>query len=154
MKLSHIASALAMATAMASAHALPALDTSDPANMPVFGFGFGGPGLTSYELSFSQASSLTGSLFGLSPSTVMTAITLTPTGGPAMSYAMPNSGTFSFSGLSAYTPYTLSFYYSSTGFGGFSGTINTTPVPEPEVYGLVLAGLGVVGFVARRRKAD
>jgi PEP-CTERM motif len=153
MKLSRIASALAMATAMASAHALPALDTSDPANMPVFGFGFGGPGLTSYELSFSQASTLTGSLFGLSPSTVMTAITLTPDMGPAISYAAPDSGMFTFGGLSA-GAYTLSFAYSSTGFGGFSGTINTTPVPEPETYGLALAGLGVVGFLAaRRRKA-
>lgn len=28
----------------------------------------------------------------------------------------------------------------------------TTPVPEPETYALLLAGLGVVGFVARRRR--
>ena len=31
---------------------------------------------------------------------------------------------------------------------------NVAPVPEPETYALMLAGLGAVGFVARRRKAN
>jgi len=30
----------------------------------------------------------------------------------------------------------------------------TTPVPEPETYALLLAGLGAVGFVASRRRKD
>ncbi|MEP7057823.1 MAG: PEP-CTERM sorting domain-containing protein [Caldimonas sp.] len=30
----------------------------------------------------------------------------------------------------------------------------TTPVPEPETYALMLAGLGVLGFVAKRRKVS
>jgi len=29
---------------------------------------------------------------------------------------------------------------------------STTPIPEPETYAMMLAGLGLMGFVARRRK--
>lgn len=151
MKVTRLATAIALATVMASAHALPALDTSDPVNMPVFGIGFGGPGLTSYGISFGELSTLTGSLYALSPSTVMTGITLTKTGGPSLSYALPDSGSFAFTGLSQ-GDYTLSFAFQSTGFGGFSGTINATAVPEPETYALAVAGVLVAGFVARRRK--
>ncbi len=39
-----------------------------------------------------------------------------------------------------------------TNFGSFAGTMNAAPVPEPETYAMMLAGLGLMGFVARRRK--
>ena len=32
--------------------------------------------------------------------------------------------------------------------------VTITPVPEAETYALMLAGLGLVGFMARRRKSD
>lgn len=32
--------------------------------------------------------------------------------------------------------------------------VSTTPVPEPETYALMLAGLGVIGLVAQRRKSS
>ena len=35
--------------------------------------------------------------------------------------------------------------------GGFSGHINTTAIPEPDNMALLLAGLGVIGTLARRR---
>lgn len=35
----------------------------------------------------------------------------------------------------------------------FARDVVTTPVPEPETYALLLAGLGVIGFMAKRRKA-
>jgi hypothetical protein len=38
-------------------------------------------------------------------------------------------------------------------FPGFSANFNvTTPVPEASTYGMMLAGLGLVGFAVRRRK--
>jgi len=42
----------------------------------------------------------------------------------------------------------------STGAASFGGAVSmAAPVPEPETYGMMLAGLGVLGFLARRRKA-
>ena len=34
----------------------------------------------------------------------------------------------------------------------YGGTVSASPAPEPETYAMLLAGLGVVGFVARRRR--
>ena len=50
------------------------------------------------------------------------------------------------------TEYTSGFF---TGINGTAATAHTyipSPVPEPETYAMLLAGLGVVGMLARRRK--
>jgi hypothetical protein len=35
--------------------------------------------------------------------------------------------------------------------GNYNGTLNVSPVPEPETYGMLLGGLALVGVVARRK---
>jgi hypothetical protein len=54
----------------------------------------------------------------------------------------------------------VNYYYSV--LGGASGSASyviasaatTAPVPEPETYALLGAGLGVIGFLASRRRRD
>ena len=46
-------------------------------------------------------------------------------------------------------------YASGTGEGSSYGiTSVTAPIPEPETYAMLLAGLGLMGFVARRRQRN
>ncbi len=50
---------------------------------------------------------------------------------------------------------TLNLFYFDSNTGGNRGSILatvTTAVPEPETYAMLLAGLGLMGFIARRRK--
>lgn len=43
----------------------------------------------------------------------------------------------------------------SYGFGAtFAVAPMVAPVPEPETYAMLLAGLGLMGVIARRRKMD
>lgn len=48
------------------------------------------------------------------------------------------------------------YYFDSNNFdntGSIVADINVTAVPEPETYAMMLAGLGLIGFSARRRKS-
>jgi len=51
------------------------------------------------------------------------------------------AGTWSFSGNTVGSEFNFS-----------AGSAVTTPIPEPEIYAMMVAGLGLMGFVARRRK--
>jgi hypothetical protein len=63
---------------------------------------------------------------------------------------------FSFGNLAAgnYALNVLGFANGSEG-GFYAGGLiaQTAPIPEPETYALMLAGLGIVGFIARRRRS-
>jgi PEP-CTERM motif len=62
---------------------------------------------------------------------------------------------FTFSGLAAgnYALNVLGFASGTSG-GFYAGGAIATTVPEPETYALMLAGLGIVCFVAFRRRAQ
>jgi hypothetical protein len=56
--------------------------------------------------------------------------------------------------LTSTAPFTLTLSGTTSGapLAAYSGHITVTPVPEPETYGMLLGGLGLLGLVARRRK--
>lgn len=67
-----------------------------------------------------------------------------PTSGNDISLGMKSVGPLSM--------LTVDVVGTKTGAGAnFSGSLILTPVPEPETYAMMLAGLVAVGFLARRR---
>ncbi len=72
--------------------------------------------------------------------------------GPTASSLSPSAGTASFTGLAAGN-YSLTFNFAPSS-GLLAGNINVTatPVPEAEATILALAGMGVAGLMAARRR--
>ena len=75
---------------------------------------------------------------------------------------LPNNGngygdwslrTFDLSGLAPTDQIQFSAEWNNTSDGAESFfLVSTAPIPEPETYALMLAGLGAVGFMSRRRR--
>ena len=61
---------------------------------------------------------------------------------------VPPSG----SGVSTYNPYVDGGFSVRSYFDTTSGTVTISAVPEPETYAMLLAGLGLMGAIARRRR--
>ena len=68
--------------------------------------------------------------------------------------------TWLYNGVVDDSVHTVSVTTSGTGSGVYTGAVAlsnataVTPVPEPETYAMLLAGLGAVGFMSRRRKVS
>jgi PEP-CTERM motif len=130
-----------------------------------FGFNFatGNGGLISDKYSFSLAS--TSGILGVAVSNDGGPLNLT--GGTVELFKVGSSaaiGSFSFDSTAVnYSFGALTagdYFYTVTAAvatgaiaGSYALTSQLAPVPEPETYALMLAGLAAVGFVARRRKS-
>lgn len=91
----------------------------------------------------------TASLSGLTPIVSSTSPVFSDLGGGIMVDTIASK---SFA-LSPAATYTLAVNGTSVGDSRYTTIVQLAPVPEPETYAMLLAGLGVMGFVAKRRKS-
>ena len=151
------ASTLALASAGSFAAALGSIDLSSGSgffgNTPI-----AGAFVDTITFTVTTASTFSGSITAVVNGTQdvdFASIVVTPSaqafvsllGDPVEVWATPAAGFILSAGL-----YTLTLTgTNSASVGSYAGTLALTPVPEPETYAMLFAGLGIVGLLARRR---
>lgn len=72
-------------------------------------------------------------------------------GGTVLQFTAPVGATRLYLGVAdAWSFNGLTGYYHDNP-GSYAVTVNLNPVPEPDTYAMLVAGLGMIGFIARRR---
>lgn len=153
MKLKHVAAAAVLALGAASAQAVGLSFNASMGMLDETGEEFGalglGKGAFSYAYTFSlgELSDLSGSLESMLGNVSFSALSIGGT-----SVALSPSYSFSFEDLAA-GDYTMVVSGSAGKFlYAWGGTVSAQPVPEPKTFAMLLAGLGVMGAVAARRR--
>lgn len=167
-----ILSALALAAASFGAQAADIshpeeMLTWDADNTVFFGANFGsrnaGNTFTDkYSFSTSVAGTLTGDVWSIGGSDVtglsINDFSLYDAGGKLLGATQLSSGNvdnwnFSYANLAAGSYYVLiSGSALGNGAAKYTADLALAPVPEPETYAMMLGGLGLLAFTARRRK--
>ena len=115
----------------------------------VWTFNVAAPGasaaVSATNISFNGAGGIT----GFAGSLAMVALTPTSVPSPPVVVNVLSG----FTGTLAPGAYTLNISGNAGAGASYGGNVVLTPIPEPETYALMLAGLGVVGFMAARRRS-
>lgn len=164
MKLKSIAAASVVALTALSSHAATASWGQHDLLESAIGLTAGGVIFDTYSFSLASQSNVASSISSLG-SIVPASYSLFSVGGDGLVGTADDAGiaSWTFGGAPTVSTVTLgagSYYYSVFGFapGVAAYSINSAatavPVPEPETYALLAAGLGVIGFVVSRRRSD
>lgn len=132
------------------------LGTLNPGNNYSFSTPAAGPVFDLWNFTLGSLSDLEVDVFGFNNPSLTFALlddSATQIGSSfSVAAASNNFSTPPFASLVAGTYHIVALNFTGTNTPGFYGfNLDVTPVPEPETYAMLLAGLGMVGFIARRR---
>jgi hypothetical protein len=78
-------------------------------------------------------------------------LSLSVTPSPFVQFHVPHA---LYSTTDTYLIHADGFLTGAANNGAYAGTFTLSPTPEPETYAMFMAGLGLMGFIARRRKNE
>jgi hypothetical protein len=111
-------------------------------------FNIAAPGATAATSATNISFGGAGGIAGFAGSLALSPLSSSSTGSPPLVVNVLAG----FTGVLAPGAYSLIISGNAGSGASYGGNVVLTPVPEPETYALMLAGLGVVGFVATRRR--
>lgn len=145
MKFRTICTSAALTLAAVNVNAATVLDITD---------GFSANGIKNYSFQITAPGSYEATLTDYNFPDTFTSLALSINKAPTILGSITHAGSFTFNAATTgtYTALVFGKPGTTTGFSSFGLTV--AAVPEPETYAMMLAGLGLVGVIARRRKTS